>query len=469
MATAPTTIKVGGYDITPDWMVANVQLPNDNIGDGSTTRYRVYYNPNDPTQNVSYLGTAPPAYLEEFLSKKGNFEGSIDPAVVNRNSLVSGQNDKILASITGQGSVSTSTPASGTTATSRYVSPTPVTSTQVSSTGTAPATSTTQKNIDYTFHVGQETIEQYNARIAAARGETAPTGSSTSGAPAVDARTQAINYLKSIGYSNPDEGEIAGVIGRFQSSNGASGSSSSGTIAGGNTSTSTNPGAGTTTSYDTGNPELNALLGQMQTYLQTIIASGKQINPNIELEPKLIQQFLDQATSEIDPYYASQIKNIKDQLQPNLDLIQRQYENEKMNSEATFKKSIADSRESAAGAGTVFSGQRILGEKNYLDQTNRGLDLNAAQYQNQVNNTLRNTAGQVGSRNLSNLNTPSFATAAGTLEGNGSFYNTGRTYNALVPSGITGSLEQDKLTAIRSRQNQLETAARQDRALSFYS
>ena len=59
--------------------------------------------------------------------------------------------------------------------------------------------------------------------------------------------------------------------------------------------------------------------------LDSQLANGQTINPNIEITPDTVQQFLDQATSEIDPYYQNQIKVIKNDLSRNLSDLATKY------------------------------------------------------------------------------------------------------------------------------------------------
>ena len=77
--------------------------------------------------------------------------------------------------------------------------------------------------------------------------------------------------------------------------------------------------------YDTGVPELNGLLDRMAKMLEDNLVSGNKINPNIELDPSVVSQFLSQAESEFEPYYSSQIKLIKEDLGKSLDYLGKQY------------------------------------------------------------------------------------------------------------------------------------------------
>ena len=136
-----------------------------------------------------------------------------------------------------------------------------------------------------------------------------------------------------------------------------------------------NGGSGDGSYAPTGNPELDAILQEMQKYLDNLTASGQVVNPAIELSPEMIQQFLDQAESEISPYYAGQIRAIKGDLSANLQYLQQQYGLEKQAEEAKLKSNLGSYREQAAGAGLAFSGGRGQQEGEYIAGTNRQLQL----------------------------------------------------------------------------------------------
>lgn len=237
---------------------------------------------------------------------------------------------------------------------------------------------------------------------------------------------------------------IAGTVKPYSGS-GTTGGVGGGTPGSGGTGT---PGAGGTT-YNTGNPQLDGILNSMQTYLNTLIQQGKQINPNIELTPAIIKQFTDQAISEIDPYYAGLFKAIKDDVTHNLDSLQKQYELQKQDAEAQFKSSLGTTQENAAGAGLAFSGVRGQAEQNLVQGTNRSLAQAGNQAANQAYNALHNAETQVGSRNIADFGLPSFDTAVATTAGRGGF--TGTTAPSyFTPSNITGSLEYAKAGDIRN-------------------
>jgi len=226
------------------------------------------------------------------------------------------------------------------------------------------------------------------------------------------------------------------------------------------------PTQGGDNAYNTGNPELDAMLKELQKGLGNLTAAGKVINPNIELSPAQIQQFLDQATTEISPYYASLIGSIKDDLTKSIGNLQKQYDLQKQGAEEQFKQTLGTSRESAAERGLTFSGVRGGQEQDFASSTQRQLDLSALGLEGQVGGQLRNLEGQIGSSGLPQL--PQFQTSNVSLAGQGGFTG-GRTLDFSPTGGLFGTLPAQQLTSIKQRQSELETAARQGRVLDFYN
>ena len=88
--------------------------------------------------------------------------------------------------------------------------------------------------------------------------------------------------------------------------------------------------------------------------LQSILDSGKVLNPDVELTPAQITEFTNLASSKISPYYRSQIESIQKDLGLSVDNLQKQYEVSKQGAEEGFKQSLGTQRESMSGLGTTF-------------------------------------------------------------------------------------------------------------------
>ncbi len=216
----------------------------------------------------------------------------------------------------------------------------------------------------------------------------------------------------------------------------------------------------------TGNPELDAILQRLDKMIQDQAAAGKKFNPNIELNAETVQKFLDQATSEIEPYYANQIKVIKDDLVRNLQASQQMYESQQDQREAEFKKTLSGNREQAAGAGLTFSGVRGAEEKALVDNTNRELNFAAVSAANNAANTFSGAEKTVGSRSLADLGFPGISNFQASTDGDGGFAR-GDNVPYAAPRDVTGSLEYAKRGDIRSLTDFLKQQEIQKRSLSF--
>lgn len=218
----------------------------------------------------------------------------------------------------------------------------------------------------------------------------------------------------------------------------------------------------------TGNPDLDAILEQMNTILNTIVAQGQKVNPDIELTPAEVQAFLDQASTEIDPYYKSQFEAIKGNLSSNLTYLQKQYDIGQKQKEASFIQSLATGRETAAGAGTIFSGQRAKGEQLLAQAQGRELTAAGLSAEQQAGGLARTAEQQIGTRSLADLGLPTFSMYAPTTVGQGAFTLGGR-MPYFTPGAVTGTMEREQQVAKLTRQSELEQAERAKRSLQFYT
>jgi len=218
--------------------------------------------------------------------------------------------------------------------------------------------------------------------------------------------------------------------------------------------------------YDTGNPQLDELLNKgLVPGLQSILDSGKVLNPDVELTPAQITEFTNLASSKISPYYRSQIESIQKDLGLSVDNLQKQYEVSKQGAEEGFKQSLGTQRESMSGLGTTFSGQRGQAENQMVSAQNRALNLNALQTENQIGGEMRRLEGQIGSSNLPSV--PSWQTYQATAEGKGGF-TPGRVLNFGGTGGVMGSLPQEQIQAEELRLSKYKKAARENRSLDYY-
>ena len=226
-------------------------------------------------------------------------------------------------------------------------------------------------------------------------------------------------------------------------------------------------GTGTTTSggitingqtyASTGNPQLDALFNSLGGYLTSTLAAGQQINPNIQITPAMVTQFTQQAQTNIDPYYASQLTAIQGDLQSTLTNIAQTQAATNQQEGLNLQQNLAASRESSAGAGTAFSGGRNLGEQQEVQSEQSTLDLDALRAQSSAQSAVSSAAQQIGSSNLPSLATLYGGTASGAGLGG---VTTGSALNIMPGyTTTTGSLQYAQNTDIQNAVLAQENAA----------
>ena len=219
--------------------------------------------------------------------------------------------------------------------------------------------------------------------------------------------------------------------------------------------------------FSTGISDLDQLYNTLAQYLEKLIESGNTINPSVELNPEVVQEFINQAEAEVGPYFSSQIALVKDDLSATLSGLQRQFEQEKAQSEAQFRQQLEGSRESFAGAGLAQSGVRGRAELEAQQAQQRSLDFGATQASEAAGQAVRRAEAQVGTGNLPSFSGLGFSAPTVSLEGRGG-YSPGRTLD-FSDSGrdVVGSIEYEQRGASRQLSDFLKEQEVRRRSLSF--
>ena len=176
----------------------------------------------------------------------------------------------------------------------------------------------------------------------------------------------------------------------------------------------------------------------------------------------MVAQFTSQAKANIDPYYAFQISAIQGDLQQSLTNIAQQQQITNQQAGLSLQQNLASTRESAAGAGTAFSGQRALGEQQQVQGTQSTLDLDALRAQSQAQAAVSSAATQIGSSNIPSLSSLYGGTA--NSQGLGGV-TTGDALSIMPNYNIgTGSLQYQQNTDIQNAVLAQQTAAVQQQS-----
>lgn len=229
---------------------------------------------------------------------------------------------------------------------------------------------------------------------------------------------------------------------------------------------STNTSTGTTTS--TLPPELQDLKTQLQAYLDKLKANGQGINPNIQITPELAAQFLSQAQSEINPYYAGQLKLAREGLLSSVGYSKDQILQQEQNLQRTYGTNLRQLGESAADNGFALSGLRQRDEGNLATDTQNTIDQGRQALANTTGNAERSFAQQYGTSQLPSID---ITGAPRVLAGQANFNQTGTssplyTLSPDVYNGLTGSQEYQQRADISNRTSQLEDAYRTQQSIN---
>lgn len=230
-------------------------------------------------------------------------------------------------------------------------------------------------------------------RNGATSGTTSPVATNT-GSTGLTANEQA---LKNYYTANPPTPDQIANINKFSpgllDKLGLSGGSAAGNTTGGPTG---NTGGTVAGLPSTGNENLDSILTGLNSYIQNQLTQGFAVNPSLQITPEMASQFVSQAHTQVDPYYQQLITDEITGINASLGKLSTDYKNTQGGEIANFQENLANTRESAGGSGTAFSGGRGLKESNMLNAENRTLSGIDNNYAYNVGNLLRTGAGNVG-------------------------------------------------------------------------
>lgn len=224
------------------------------------------------------------------------------------------------------------------------------------------------------------------------------------------------------------------------------------------------------TKYQTGNAQVDAVLGSMYNFIQGNIASGKTLNPDLNIDANTIQQFINQAHQEIDPYYATLLGSVKDDLIANLQTNAQQY-NATIGQEAsTFKQNLLNTRENLAGAGLAFSGVRGQQEEQAQSTEQTTLDLDKLRAASTAAAAARQAEQQIGTSGVSGIAFPTVQPYSVSTAGEGSV-TPGSAAPYFTPGGgsagsVLGTIPAQQTTDINTRVAGLKADLLQKRSLT---
>lgn len=215
-------------------------------------------------------------------------------------------------------------------------------------------------------------------------------------------------------------------------------------------------------------PELQALYQQLSDYLTELERRGQQINPDIELTPELVAEFLKQAEGEINPYFEGQLQLARESLLTSFGYSRDQLVDFENRLEQRYGRAVRRLGESAAEQGFALSGLRRRDEGQLATDTQADIEANRRQLQFQAGQQARQFAQQFGTSELPTLELGATPQA---VPGEVNFAQAGRTLplyqlDPSVYDGLIGQQEFARRGAVQARASELESAERTKRAIS---
>lgn len=205
----------------------------------------------------------------------------------------------------------------------------------------------------------------------------------------------------------------------------------------------------------TGNSNLDQVQAAIAGVANNLIGQGYTIPADLQITPALVSEFLSLAHQAVDPYTQQLLSGEIDNVNANLADMSTDYLNSVGQQEQNFGVALASQDNSAAQAGTAFSGQRNVNDLNLASTTNRGLATTAADASYNMGNAARAGAAAVGAPNAGGIQLPSLSTGTVSLSGgqygsNSPGANLSLNYN---PSLYTvGTIPSDQTQAVNEQQ-----------------
>jgi len=208
--------------------------------------------------------------------------------------------------------------------------------------------------------------------------------------------------------------------------------------------------------------DLADMIAIMRDYLEQLKERGEMINPEIEITPEKMNEFIAQAALEIDPFYAGQLKLAREGFMRSAGFSSEDLERQEANIERTYGKDVRRLGESAAERGFATSGIRQREEAELAGETQRGIEERRRQVGFQAGTAGMEFARQYGAEALP---TTTIGATPQVVAGQAGFERTGQRtrFYEISPSvfeGLIGERQREQEVAKTRRVGELESAFR---------
>lgn len=221
----------------------------------------------------------------------------------------------------------------------------------------------------------------------------------------------------------------------------------------------TTPAFGTQTSPGSLPPEWQALLDQNKQILDSFIASGQRLNPSVEITPETTQRFLDQAKTQLAPYYKQVFSNFQQDIQRGMQRLTEGLASKERDLGTQYGQALESRQTSFGRRGLEFSSERQRSESDLANQARQAIAEARTSTKQAVENLGTQGERQIGSAMFpTNLPTPNAApTPQIGLPGRYGFDFSTQTGSPLFSpvGGQLGETEREQTTAEQNLKNQL--------------
>lgn len=200
--------------------------------------------------------------------------------------------------------------------------------------------------------------------------------------------------------------------------------------------------------------------------VDSLIASGQRVNPNITIDDATIQRFAEQAKTELAPYYRELFAQSDADLKNSMEQVKQSYNRSISDIGRTYGEALENTQESFGQRGLQFSSDRTKSEQDIATKAERAVQDAATQAEQQARQY-----GTTGERTLGSSAFPTIDTSVTTgqtlqLGKAGQYGLTGGSSRSLFnpTGGVTGSLERNQLFDTEARKTELTNAEREYRA-----
>lgn len=188
----------------------------------------------------------------------------------------------------------------------------------------------------------------------------------------------------------------------------------------------------------------------------------KPINPNVEISPALMAQYLQQAKTELGPYFSQLVSQAQKDLQTGFQQIGEDLQTNEKKLETSYGQQVGNLQEQMASRGLTFSTKRIEGERTLAKQTQQAIEAGRREASRRAMDLGTQGERTLGSQNLNQL--PGIEDAPTPIinrPGVLTFARPDTSRSLFSPIGGTaGTLQQQQLLGETARQKELAASER---------